>query len=288
MRDGNDRANIAVLVPSHNPGEKLAATLASLRQQTVPYKVFVVDDGSDPLPDYDALLEGIEHTLIKFDENRGITAAMNAGLDAIIAEGGFDYVARIDCGDLCYPNRLEVQRDYLLEHPEIAMIGSDADVFLDEHTFAYVTEMPANQEELETALYYNMQFNHPTMMFRRTLFEEVGFYVDDFHAAEDYEIVRRVAAAGYGIANVSVPLIKEVLQAGGISATRRTRQLISRLGIQWRYRDLTNPHCWLGMAKTCVLMVTPQSLVQFIKVAVRGSRTGAGYGLGHVHESRSE
>ncbi len=37
---------IAVLMPAYNPGPEIAHTLDSLRAQTVPFKLFVIDDGS--------------------------------------------------------------------------------------------------------------------------------------------------------------------------------------------------------------------------------------------------
>jgi glycosyltransferase involved in cell wall biosynthesis len=47
---------IAIVMPVYNPGEALAMTLESLRQQTVPFRLYLVDDGSCSKPDYDELL----------------------------------------------------------------------------------------------------------------------------------------------------------------------------------------------------------------------------------------
>jgi glycosyltransferase involved in cell wall biosynthesis len=38
--------NIAVLLPSYNPGPEIVGTLDSLRAQSIPFRLFLVDDGS--------------------------------------------------------------------------------------------------------------------------------------------------------------------------------------------------------------------------------------------------
>ena len=48
------------------------------------------------------------------DKNRHICYALNCGLKE--AKGRF--IARIDCGDQFYPDKLALQMEYLLQHPE--------------------------------------------------------------------------------------------------------------------------------------------------------------------------
>ncbi len=114
---------IAVLIPSYNPGSGLTDTLNSLRKQTVPYHLYIVDDGSPQKPDYAAELKGIPHSLIELPRNAGITGALNAGLAQIFREGHV-YVARMDCGDEMTEDRLAVQKSFMDQHPEISILGS--------------------------------------------------------------------------------------------------------------------------------------------------------------------
>ena len=72
--------DIAVLMPVYNPAAELVMTLDSIRRQTVPCRLYLVDDGSKTKPDYHALLKGIDYRLIELPQNAGITGALNAGL----------------------------------------------------------------------------------------------------------------------------------------------------------------------------------------------------------------
>lgn len=270
MARARQAVDTALVLPVYAPGEEFHWTLESLKAQTIPFRLFIVDDGNDVRPDYESLLRGMNFRLIEFERNRGVTAAMNAGLEAALAEDGIDFIARLDSGDWAYPQRLELQRRFLVEHPDIDICGADAEIFDKDMRFAYLSRLPQRHEDIVRGLFYNMQVQNPATMVRARLYREIGLQVDDFDAAEDYEFFRRAAAAGARFANIGQPLIKKVLYASSISTIKRRRQIRSRVGIQWRYRDLSNLHCWLGMARTLVLLCLPNPAQELIRKLLYG------------------
>jgi GT2 family glycosyltransferase len=265
---------IAVLMPVYNPDEDLNLTLDSLRAQTVPFRLFLVDDGSKAHTDYESLCENIDVKIIRLAKNLGITGAMNMGLTEILT-GQFKYIARIDCGDICVAERFAKQFAFLEKHGEISTLGTACE-FRDrneknELLYSRIITLPSTPEESRKRLYFNSPVCHPAMMVRREVFEKIGFYSENYPAAEDYDLMWRINNAGLNIVNIpDVLLIKEVTP-GSISLTRRRRQIFSRLRIQWANANLLSFRTWAGLVKTIVILAAPAQMVNAIKRLVPNS-----------------
>ena len=123
---------ISIVSAYHNRKEPLRKTLRTMEQST--YKDFeyiIVDDGST---------DNTKNIIISFNdkrikyfyygENKGyfnLHNVVNFGLSKCSGK----YIARLDADDICYPNRLKVQYDYLEKHKDIFMIGGSA-IIIDE------------------------------------------------------------------------------------------------------------------------------------------------------------
>ena len=261
------KADIAILMPAYNPGSGLVETLNSIRQQTVPFHLFLVDDGSKQKPDYASALGGIPHTLIALPKNVGITLALNAGL-AEIFKGDFKYVARMDCGDAMTPDRLSVQKQFMDSHDNIDILGSWIEMIYVEANRRFVLAWPLNHEEIARGLWKNMSLSHPALMFRTSSWRKLGAYSVDFDAAEDYELARRAVAGGYRFKNIDKVLLIKTEDRDSISWRRRRRQLFSRLKAQWRYRKLSNVDCVAGLLKTSISLLIPTPMVHWLKAVM--------------------
>jgi hypothetical protein len=103
-------------------------------------------------------------------------------------------------------------------------------------------------------------------MFRARAIQEVGLYHQDVPAAEDYELMLRLAR------RYTLAVLPEVLTCceysfQGISVADRRRQQKQRLKLQIRFFDYTSPHSFLGVARTVVAMLVPHDLVFRLKCA---------------------
>lgn len=263
--------DLAVLLPVYNPDDQLKFTLDSLRAQSVPFRLFLVDDGSEFFTDYEMLTHGMDTKIIRLPLNLGITGAMNAGLKEILS-ADFPYIARIDCGDVCSSDRFAKQKAYLDEHPEIAILGSACEFrgrgenheLLDSRVIVF----PLSPEKSRRKLFFNSPACHPAVIIRRSVFEKIGLYSEAYPAAEDYDLMWRSSSAGFNIANLrNVLLVKEVTP-GSISQMRRRRQVMSRLCIQWANKKLLSVWTWLGLAKTVFILMAPNTLVMLLKRAL--------------------
>ena len=261
------KAEIAVLLPAYNPGQGLIQTVDSIRQQTTPYHLFVVDDGSRQKPDYATVLKGIPHTLINLPANVGITLALNAGLGEIF-KGDFKYVARMDCGDEMTPDRLALQKQYMDEHAEVDILGSWIEMVYTEVNRRFVLAWPIENEAIQRDLWKNMSLSHPALMVRTSSWRRLGVYSTNYEAAEDYELVRRAMGGGFRFHNIGKVLLIKTENSDSISWRKRRRQLSSRLKAQWRYRQITKPTCVKGLMKTAITLMIPTSMVHWLKAVL--------------------
>lgn len=110
----------SVVIAAFNAGSTIRAALQSCLSQTLPpFEIIVVDDAST-----DATVEIVQEffpsvALISFAENKGVSAARNAGWEA--ASG--DYVAFLDSDDSWHFEKLFWVNENLKNKPSVNFIG---------------------------------------------------------------------------------------------------------------------------------------------------------------------
>jgi len=260
---------IAVLMPVFNPGPELEATLASIKNQTTPATLYLVDDGSKHKPNYAALTQGMNARVIELPQNRGITGALNAGL-AEILKADFDYVARVDNGDINMPQRFAVQMQYLTDHPKLALVSSHVRY---EYTLTGLNvdwQGASDPQACLRELRYNAPLTHAAIMFRMSFLRALKAYPEAYPAAEDYAMEFWAARNGHAFANVPQMLYRTIEMSESISGGSRHKQLRSRLRVQRDNADWFNIHSYLGIARTLALLALPVTPLRKIKRALKG------------------
>lgn len=198
---------VSVVMPVHNAEATVFQTLEGLRAQTFQnLEIVVVNDGST-----DGTL-GIlrDQTGIKLLDrsHRGIVPALNDGLAAASGE----YVARMDADDLCHLGRIEKQAAFLDAFPSLGMVGCRVGFGGDREKqagyAAYVDWINELIDPGDIALnrFVESPFAHPSVMFRRELFEQFGAYRDG-PFPEDYELWLRWMANGVKAGKVDEELL---------------------------------------------------------------------------------
>jgi glycosyltransferase involved in cell wall biosynthesis len=212
---------ITVLLPTFGDGPFLPAAIDSILNQTFSdFELLVVDDGStDDTAAFIASLHDPRLRVIRHRSNRGITASLNAGLDA--AHGRF--IARMDGDDIAEPQRLRCQFDFLERRPEVGVVGS-ARRIIDE-AGVVVGEATAMVDDLSIRwkCLLGNPLPHPTVMLRRESVAELR-YDAAFNAAEDYELWTRLLPTTRA-ANLPQPLLRYRRRGGSISRSRRNEQI---------------------------------------------------------------
>ena len=250
----NQVGRVVILIPVFQDQVELDRTVESLSYATAEADIIVVDDGSQP----PLHVHGRGITLVRFPRNRGIVAALNAGLDLAL-RSGYDYVVRMDAGDLAAPDRILRQISYLEEHPECVLVGCDAEVRAQGGAWSFTIRPPRDPGDLATSLRERVWLLHSTLTFRAAVFHEVGPYSDEFEAAEDYEILLRIAKR-HRIGIVPETLVTCIFRSDGISGRKAHVQLVSRFRVQMRYFNWRSPRAYYGLLRTFALLFLPASI----------------------------
>jgi len=96
----------------------------------------------------------------------------------------------------------------LSEHPEIALVGSQAYCIDEQGTVSdnlYLNRVPLDHDDIVHSLLYHNIISHPSVLFRRSAVLELGNY-QRMPNVKDYDLWLRMAAR-YKLANLDLPLI---------------------------------------------------------------------------------
>ena len=155
------RHRVALLIPYYDNPQGLRRSLESVGSGE-PCDVVVVDDGSPTHPVGDAAVRADWHgsgevTVLRLDTNEGIEGALNTGLRWIVSEG-YEYVARLDCGDRNRPHRIARELEFLDSHPDVVLVGTQASYVDLTGTEQFVLPLPAEHDESVAYLKKNSAF----------------------------------------------------------------------------------------------------------------------------------
>lgn len=226
--------NVIILIPHFNNFTGLSNSIFSIAKEEK-VDVLIVDDGSTT-----SIIK--ESELLKFKkfngtisfiynkENLGIEHVLNQGLQHINSENTYEYIARLDCGDLCLENRFSLQEEYLEKNSTCKLVGSNAIAIDLNGKELYKTILPEFSSKIKNKMFVNAMFLHPTVMFCSSLINEIGFYPTEYKAAEDYAFFFKIVQK-YQTHNIQKCLLKYEINPNGISLSMRNQQVSSRIQI---------------------------------------------------------
>ena len=251
-------AGIALLIPVYNNQRGLLDSLAALQTEE-PLDAVVVDDGSDPPIEVPDQANGHRVYRLRLDPNQGIEHALNEGL-AFIRRRGYEFVARLDAGDVALPTRFAKQKRFLLEHPDCMLVSSHVEFVDAQGRHQYLYRVPITPEQVCRKMHLKSCFLHPAVMFRASALDQIGGYRLNYPAAEDYEFFFRFVRR-WPAANLNCPLTRTIITPNSISLGRRRMQILSRLRIKLRYFDPRIHESYVGVLRDIVLLMLPARFV---------------------------
>ena len=174
--------SITVFMPVYNALPYLKDAVESIRRQTLAdWRFLIVDDGStDGSVEYLRGLTDPRITLIE-QPHQGPAAASNRALALCETE----FFARMDADDLSDPRRLEEQLAFLVEHPEVGLLGTQILPLGSRRTGRPSSLATEHETIFDDLLHGRHAMCNPTIMCRTALLREVGGYSAD-GALEDW------------------------------------------------------------------------------------------------------
>jgi glycosyltransferase involved in cell wall biosynthesis len=270
----SEQHSVLLLIPHYNNPAALVKSLASIGVAE-PCDVLVVDDGSVRVPIEMAAANAAyvgcgTLRVLNLPQNKGIEGALNAGL-AWAKSRGYEWIARLDCGDENVSDRIARQMTFLEQYPDVVLLGGAAS-FVDQNgAEQFVLRHPTSQADIVQAMKKNSAYIHPSVIFKLSAADTVGMYPLDFPAAEDYALFWAMARQ-FKVANLPDVLIKYELDPNGISLGKRKTQLKSRLKLQRHYFD-GSLAAIAGIARTLALLAMPYELAFKVKAKLRGGKS---------------
>ena len=151
-----------------------------------------------------------ELTIVWFKENRGLACVLNDLLD-ICFKKGYEYIARMDADDISMPERLEKQMNFLLEHPEIDVVGGSI-LEIDErgNSRNKVIVYPPMPKDCKVFFSKRNPHAHPAVLFRKSFFDKLnrGKYRPEYRQNQDTMLWYDGMMAGTMHANVPDVVLK--------------------------------------------------------------------------------
>lgn len=183
----------------------LRLALDSMINQTAePDEIVLVEDG--PLTDdlYRIVEEYMPRLHIVVNKtNLGLGLALNEGLRACQNE----LVARMDTDDISKPDRCEKQLKRFQEKPELAIVGSHIDEFVDSpENVISQRRVPLSSDDIYEFAKRRSAFNHPAVMYKRSVVLAEGGYAD-LKRNQDVDLFGRMLYAGHKAENIDESLL---------------------------------------------------------------------------------
>jgi len=182
---------VAVIIPTFNRAALLERAVQSVLHQTFrDFELVVVDDGSTDNTAELPVFKNPDPRLcsIRLPENRGVSAARNAGVKATTAP----WLAFLDSDDEWLPEKLEKQVRWTQLHPDMYIVQT-REIWI---RHGRRVNPPKTHEKIEGDLFAasleRCMITPSSVMLRRTLFELAGGFNESFQACEDYDLWLRI------------------------------------------------------------------------------------------------
>ena len=140
--------------------------------------------------------------LVRPKKRIGLPASLNLG----VAHAKGDLISRMDSDDLMYPSRLKIQYEFVCKNPNISLLGTAYHKIDHNEKVIGTRKYPQSGWWLSVYFMFRCGLAHPTVMFRKNEFEELGGYNTTLDYCEDLELWLRYRRAGARIYNIVWPL----------------------------------------------------------------------------------
>ena len=203
---------VSVLLPCFNAEATLEEALSSLAAQSYQdFEVICVDDGSTDQTQ--SILKKWSNRDSRFvlvnKDHRGVIPASNTGLTLCRSP----IIVRMDADDRCHPDRIKLQREFLLDNPQVAVVGSLVAGFPAERVgegfelyYEWLNSL-VNHEDISREIFVESPIANPSAAFRKSWIDQVGGY-QDHGWPEDYDLWLRLYLVGARFAKIPQVLLE--------------------------------------------------------------------------------
>ena len=204
---------VSVVMPAYNAEKFIKESIDSILNQTYRnFELIIINDGSQDSTD--KIVKEYTDSRIRYllnTRNLGIACTLNTGLGN--ARG--KYIMRLDSDDIASVDRIEIQVEYMENHPDIAVLGCGMRTFgRGFEPYDMIPSCEPDQIKIESLFF--CPISHPSVMLRSSLVDEGFLYNPTYERIEDYELWDRIFNK-HKIAALSKILVKYRLHPGQVT-----------------------------------------------------------------------
>jgi len=157
------------------------------------FELLFMDDGStDDTYEIVRSFEDARIRTFRHERNQGIAASINE----LAIQANAEILVRHDADDISAPNRLERQRQFMADHPDVIVVGTGIELINASGQRIADWNYPTEDDEIRSASLEHSPFANPTTAIRKAAFYAVRGYRTEFQSCEDYDFFLRVAEHG--------------------------------------------------------------------------------------------
>jgi len=197
----------------------IESTIRSLLCQNFQsFELIIIDDGCDY--DLNSLINSINDKRIKYyrnEKNIGFTASLIKGVNFSKNR----YIAIHDAGNIAYPEKIELQYNYLEHNKNIFLVGTSVELIDENDQIICNIIANSNGDYIKKNLPFRNLFKHSSIMFRN----DSNFnYRSKFKYAQDCDFYLNLLSKGKKLTNFKEVLLKERFLKNSISFAKKTEQ----------------------------------------------------------------
>ncbi len=227
----NDQPLVSIALPAFNAEKTVGDAIASVLLQTYQnWELLLIDDGSsDQTVSVARKFNDKRIKIFSDGTNKGLPARLNEAIG--VASG--KYFARMDNDDICFPERLQRQVEYLEAHAEVDLLGTRAMTFVSPGSAVGLFPFREAHEDICRWPWNGFYLPHPTWMGRLAWFRRHRYRTPEVRRAEDQELLLRALPASCYACLPEVLLAYRVRSKLSlkINLTARTSLLGAQLGL---------------------------------------------------------
>lgn len=233
---------ISVVLPFRNGQKYFAEALESLLIQSFDnFEVLLVDDGSsdNSVEIAEKYIEADNRFYLVTNQGSGLVDALNTGL----AKATGEWIARMDCDDICSPDRFSKQLTLARKCGEKIVISCMVKSFREDGITAGYAAYDEwingliEPSEIEENIFVESPVPHPTAFFNRKAVLSEGGYMERV-LPEDYELWLRLWSRGFAFRRVPKVLLRWRDMPERFSRTSSKYSLTSFYKLKARYLTL--------------------------------------------------
>lgn len=205
-------------------------------------------------------------------ENKGIAITLNDLIDNVLKYGDFKYIVRMDSDDICLKNRLIYQIYYMEKHDDIDVSGGSCIEFGSPYAKKNIKSLPLEHDLIANDIFKRCPFIHPSVIFRRSIFDKGHRYPVDTPFTEDLALWFQLLSLGFRFANIPEPIIKYRTSSDMIKRRSGFNKAWQELKIRLKYIIILKRYSLKDLFWTFahfVIRILPLSLYGFIYKKLR-------------------